>query len=444
MTKRRRERDRPKAGPESLYNPNKRVHLSYADSDEEEGPSEIQAVEESRQMPGKQDIVTAGTHVLPPGHPGPGTAQQESLEQNDNDEYEPGGDEEQTAEVQDVAREAKRKSPEYRSWEPSKARQQTKRNTETIGCLQFPDDDDGGDDEDLEVAKYMRAVQSQRKEIPQILYAAAAATSENDAERKNGHYANGDDGDQEAGYEDGAFFARSSHPTAHVIEADTLDPRTVFTDRLITRFHAQRITLHIPATIEELTSLSDATLITFPPHAKAARKHWLQTLRTQPPLPAQIRSIDQPTALNLLELIADSVLLKATDVTPITSAWIWSLLARIDDVGNLYNDEIFPLRQLGKKALFVLLSFKDPEAARGIEELDDNDPDYDDDRGSPTLAPEGLDGAAAVDGGAAKRASGPTSNTLATLDMVLTIVGQVFGQKDLLQFRQAWDAAAEG
>lgn len=35
MTKRRRERDKPKSGPESLYNPNKRVLLSYA-SDEEE------------------------------------------------------------------------------------------------------------------------------------------------------------------------------------------------------------------------------------------------------------------------------------------------------------------------------------------------------------------------------------------------------------------------
>lgn len=35
--KRRRERDRPKAGPDALYNPNKRVLLSYAsDGDEED------------------------------------------------------------------------------------------------------------------------------------------------------------------------------------------------------------------------------------------------------------------------------------------------------------------------------------------------------------------------------------------------------------------------
>jgi hypothetical protein len=79
------------------------------------------------------------------------------------------------------------------------------------------------------------------------------------------------------------------------------------------------------------------------------------------------------------------------------------------------------------------LSFKDPEAARGIEALEDDDDD--DDRGSPG-PPLG-----SADSAAEEINTGPTSNTLATLDMILTIVGQVFGQKDLLQFRQTWEAA---
>jgi hypothetical protein len=432
MTKRRRERDRPKAGPESLYNPNKRVHLSYAASDEEDDSSEIQSVEDPRKIKLDSRSELADPHVVPPSYGAQKDEQQESLAPNDdNDEYEPGGDD-GDAEEAGNATDAARKSPEYRVWEPSRARQQSKRNTETIGCLQFPDDDDGGDEEDLEVARYMRAVQSQRKDIPQILYAAVMSEEGND-ERRNGDYADGDNDDHEAGYEDGAFFARSLRSAAPIIKLDTLDPRTVFTDRLIQRFHTQRTTLHIPATMDELTSLSDDILISFPSHNKAARSHWIRTLSTQPPLPAQIRSIDQPTALNLLEAIADSILIKATDVNSITSAWIWSLLARLDDVSNLYNDEIFPLRQLGKKALFVLLSFKDPEAARGIEALEDDDDD--DDRGSPG-PPLG-----SADSAAEEINIGPTSNTLATLDMILTIVGQVFGQKDLLQFRQTWEAA---
>jgi hypothetical protein len=324
-----------------MYNPNKRVHLSYADSDEEEEPTEIQMVEDPRATTLNSRSGSAGSHVVPPGHSTQRDEQQESLQQQDDDEYEPGGAEEETGDAEPATDKA-RKSPQHRAWDPSKARQQTKKNTETIGCLQFPDDDDGGDDEDQEVARYMRTVQSQRKEIPQILY-AAAAPQEKDTERQNGHY---DDSDQEATYSDGAFFSRSSHPPIPTNE-DTLDPQKVFTSRLISRFHTQRTTLHAPTTLSDLTSLSDSHLITFPPSNRGAKTQWLHTLRTQSPLQAQLRSIDQPAALNLLSLLADSLLLKATEITPITSAWIWALLARIDDVGNLYNDEIFPLRQLG-------------------------------------------------------------------------------------------------
>ena len=48
MPKRRRERDRPKAGPEALYNPNKRVLLSY-ESDEEVEDQDV-AVTESQSL----------------------------------------------------------------------------------------------------------------------------------------------------------------------------------------------------------------------------------------------------------------------------------------------------------------------------------------------------------------------------------------------------------
>ena len=41
MPKRRRERDRPKAAPDSLYNPNKRVLLTYESDVEEDAPYEL-------------------------------------------------------------------------------------------------------------------------------------------------------------------------------------------------------------------------------------------------------------------------------------------------------------------------------------------------------------------------------------------------------------------
>lgn len=48
--KRRRERDKPKSGPDALYNPNKRVLLSYATDEEEED------VDDSTQQPSKTSL----------------------------------------------------------------------------------------------------------------------------------------------------------------------------------------------------------------------------------------------------------------------------------------------------------------------------------------------------------------------------------------------------
>jgi hypothetical protein len=415
MTKRRRERDRPKAGPESLYNPNKRVHLSYAES-EEEDTSEPHVEEE-------KIVSQSRAKDIPLSNAQEATKDRQtsrpvvSIAQNDDD-YEPGVPDEPAQPM--PATEQARKSPEYRDFQISKSRQ-TKKNADTSGCIQVPDDDDGGDESDQEVARYMRAVQSERNEIPQILFAGGSAQADRNLVKQSP-----EDG-EEAAYEDGAFFARTR--TVITAPEDSLDPQTVFTERLIQRFQHQRTQLHIPATVEELTALSDDVLISFPSNSSKAKSHWLTQLRTNPPLPAQIRSIDQSTALQLLELIADSCLVKATDVNSVTSAWVWSLLARLDDVSNLYNDEIYPLRQLGKKALFVHLSFANPEAAAGIEALDQEEETV---ASAPPSLPNGDD----IEPGA-----GPTANTQATLDMILTVVGQVFGQKDLLQFRQSWDIA---
>lgn len=52
MPKRRRERDRPKAGPEAAYDPNKRVLLSYDSDGEESGDELNQAPDTVSALPG--------------------------------------------------------------------------------------------------------------------------------------------------------------------------------------------------------------------------------------------------------------------------------------------------------------------------------------------------------------------------------------------------------
>jgi len=98
----RRERDRPKAGPNAAYDPNKRILLSYGDSDEETevldrhpapGPEPyvraISSNAESKAAPGVEDAVggaVAGEKDISSN--GTNAPKKDEVEDND-DEYDP-------------------------------------------------------------------------------------------------------------------------------------------------------------------------------------------------------------------------------------------------------------------------------------------------------------------------------------------------------------------
>lgn len=189
----------------------------------------------------------------------------------------------------------------------------------------------------------------------------------------------------------------------------------------------QRKQLHAPPSMLKLAQLPDSCPISFPRSNDRASAEWLRIISSMPPLPAQLRSMDQDSVQNLLALVQEQLLAKRTQVSNLTSTWIWSLLARLDDVGTMTNDEVFPIRELGKRAVFLLLSFTRPELAAGLQSLEQ----------------EGLSIAAAKSRQPQNASvAPPTENTLATLDMILVVIGEVFGQKDLLEFRPSWSAPA--
>ena len=115
------------------------------------------------------------------------------------------------------------------------------------------------------------------------------------------------------------------------------------------------------------------------------------------------------------------------------------------DVGNMSNEQVYPLRELGKRALYLQLSFLKPEVAAQLEAAgqtgfsldDDDDEDEDqkelglDEAGRSSTAKPGSPGHVVRE------------NTLATLDATLVVIGEVFGQRDLLEFRQPWTVGAE-
>ena len=161
------------------------------------------------------------------------------------------------------------------------------------------------------------------------------------------------------------------------------------------------------------------------------------------PSPAQLQALDQEDTLSMLELIQKHCFKRGETLRPSTSAWIWALLAKLDDVGTMNNDEVFVLRDLGKRALVIQISFNDAAMAAQLEEISRAEAAWESDEANASQH-EGQ-GTTAADATKTDTAGSTVTqmldpeNTLATLDMIVTIVGEFFGQRDLLDSRSSWD-----
>ena len=121
------------------------------------------------------------------------------------------------------------------------------------------------------------------------------------------------------------------------------------------------------------------------------------------------------------------------------------MLARLGDVGTMNNDEVFVLRDLGKRALVIQISFNNAAMAAQLEELSRAEAAADSSDEPITPGNEGSQTAATADADKTDTAGSSVTqmldpeSTLATLDMIVTIVGEFFGQRDLLDSRRSWD-----
>lgn len=434
MPKRRRERDRPKAGPDTAYNPNKRVLLSY-DSDDRDAHQDAPPM-----MMEEESAEEVGEVAL--GAEPEGAIREQAADSTAAE----GADEEDAAaeEGEDETRQqAHTRLQDLLSYSSkSHATGQWQALGGHLNHGEDAEDGQGYDSATEEAMAYLRAVQSERQRIPEILMATRQVPN-HDHELA--------DQDEAAEYylvEDGTYIGRPDTPPS--AEEDASHPQHVFTEALKQRFLRQRRQLSFPPSAAKLAELGDDYPISFPQGNNKAYAEWHRILSSKSPKPAQLRSLDPDTVWNILALLQKHYLVKGKNIKTVTSAWVWSLLAKLEEVGNMSNDDIFPLRQLGKRAVFLQLHFRDPEAAAQLEALEAQE------TSSPT-PPAGTgdeivldDDLASIEAesqplSAARRASQPkvhqaqaTDNTLATLDMMLVVIGHVFGQRDLLEFRIPW------
>lgn len=223
----------------------------------------------------------------------------------------------------------------------------------------------------------------------------------------------------------------------------------------------------------------------------------------------QLASMDETSVLGLVELLGRSLgeTVKNQDLSRIkrTGAWVWGLLGRCREVGQLGSEEVSEIRDLGKRAAKILeksrsiendeLDLRDrlygdvmgeaneeheaeddeyettsagdvhekPETMDELANLEDNSTTvensvqaadtetleaaklrlqqrlHDTDRDGYQHDPLRLTTAAPDGGqGTATGLDFIRSETHALLDMILTIVGEFYGQRDLLATRDIW------
>ncbi|KAK3670719.1 hypothetical protein LTR78_009411 [Recurvomyces mirabilis] len=438
MTKRRRERDRPKAGPDSVYNPNKRVLLSYA-SDEEDTDDDIGQTLGTGNT-AAVDAVSAD-YAIPP-YP------QEEEEYIPEPLGEPVNEDAPTS-VPDESSEIS--TNEQSNNQRSHYKRSTTKNAITgqwpaIGSLAYQWDDEGEgegvesyDSAEEEAMAYLKAVRNERMALPEVV--RAQHNDMNEEIYKTGN------GDARGYVKDGAYVGcpdigpvmpRSAH--------SQISPFEAYTTSLKNRFLDQREQMHSNASAEALGKLDDKHPTTFDIRNNKLYAQWTRTLKSTPPLPAQIRTLDADAVNQLLQLIQRIFLFRGEPIHESTSIWIWSLLARLDDVGTMNNEEVYALREFGKRAVLIQLSLFDPAAALLLENVNQEE--------NVVSGAAGTEGETNMpDGGTAHSVGKPpelpdttsssAQNTLITLDAVITIIGEVFGQRDLLDFRREWPGSTE-
>jgi hypothetical protein len=238
----------------------------------------------------------------------------------------------------------------------------------------------------------------------------------------------------------------------------------------------QQIRLEISE--EDLNSLDLETYpITFPSNPKGYARLRQSLLNTEPQ-PTQIASFSQTTVFHTIAFIGANFLRRKQNISSRLSLWLWTLLAKVEDVGCLSSEEVSILRELGKRvgplcraSVSLQPGVIKPSEFEDTEEIDiptDITAGLDDD----VSIAEGLSEAAKQDHPvassdltdedilAAKRhillsmlpgysrnlpqvkdstaenaESFPSRSTLATLDFILTVIIELYGQRDLIVHR---------
>ncbi|KAJ4401443.1 hypothetical protein N0V85_005521 [Neurospora sp. IMI 360204] len=135
--------------------------------------------------------------------------------------------------------------------------------------------------------------------------------------------------------------------------------REAYFASLMTQFSALRTMLHQtppPSLLSSLDKDHGYQVGSFGPKSWTFRV-WMNRIRYTDPIPAQVAAMDRFGALKLLRVILGGKFIRrGCELRERTSRWIWALLARLPDRGEMDHTDIGWVRELGKRAVLMMVS----------------------------------------------------------------------------------------
>lgn len=188
-------------------------------------------------------------------------------------------------------------------------------------------------------------------------------------------------GDSRGFYSDGAYTAAPDpqpNTPADIPPAKHL--RTKYFEKILERFEHLREQLgntppdHV---VEKLDQNHDSYMSASAPDYRKWR--W-RVINTEP-MNAQLARMDRATSLKLLRLLTNDKLAMGGSTVPSErlSRWIWGVLARLPDSGELNSEEIGLVRDLGKRAVWLGVVMNQPQSDTVARMPGDEDNDGEDD-----------------------------------------------------------------
>ena len=334
--------------------------------------------------------------------------------------------------------------------------------------------------EGISLTRHMHCYRSERRNVPYILVAEGESQTWA-ADKVDDYY------EDEDYHPDRAWISAPEENDYDAAERSA-DAQDLYYLAMLDRFAQLQARLHSPAPLSAVELLTSSRPISFPPDAAKAREKWRHVTKTSDPSTTQLACMDPESVMELVKLLTEcmSGIIKSRVQGKVKrlGVWIWATLARCRNRGELSSEEVAELRELGKRAVQLLEFVRRSQSVEmGDQTANDEDAAIHSNDGKQVGRKLGSLSMAAADSkksvhldsseedlsmlehakaqiasmldpdgdGAAQIGENPDSaegvvreidvekQIRMILDTTLTIVGEVYGQRDLLEHRDIWD-----